>query len=311
MQPIRNSGTGENRARAERPGVERPGVERPGVGAGAGGDWDRPVTARSVVASVLLPMADPELSGRALVRCGELFGIAEGTVRVALSRMVSSGELEVGGGVYRLAGPLLERRARQEQGRRPDLRPWAGGWVVAVVVAEGRRPAERAALRTELRRLRLAERREGVWMRPDNLVAGAEPGAVLAAEHCLWMSARPDQGPFGPAAVEGWADGRRLAATLWDLDGWGATARRISERLGVTRPRLAAGDVTALEPGFRAAAAAVRHLTNDPLLPAELLPGDWPAGRLRADYDEYERLYRRVLRRWLAEPAAGSGARAP
>jgi DNA-binding transcriptional regulator PaaX len=58
--------------------------------------------------------------------------------------------------------------------------------------------------------------------------------------------------------------------------------------------------VSALAPGFRAAAAVVRHLTGDPLLPGELLPPSWPGDDVRQRYDAYERLYRRVLQQWIA-----------
>src|SRR5690606_32971703 len=106
------------------------------------------LTARQVVASTLLGVDPPRLPSRHLVRAGELFGISDGTIRVALSRMVASGELEAEGGWYRLTAPsLLARQARQSEGRRPALRPWAGDWTVHVV-ADGRRPAAR---RSELR----------------------------------------------------------------------------------------------------------------------------------------------------------------
>src|SRR4051812_7185840 len=93
------------------PGADGADPDVPDVGDVAG----RPLTARSIVASMLLGMDPPESSGRMLVRSGELFGVAEGTVRTALSRMLAAGELETAGdGRYRLAGPLLARQARQQ-----------------------------------------------------------------------------------------------------------------------------------------------------------------------------------------------------
>src|SRR3954470_1143428 len=77
-----------------------------------------PLSARSVVASTLLGMHPPVLSARVLVKSGELFGIAEGTTRTALSRMVNAGELVVEDRSYRLAGRLLERQARQDVSRK-------------------------------------------------------------------------------------------------------------------------------------------------------------------------------------------------
>ncbi|MEO9224032.1 MAG: hypothetical protein ABI276_03475, partial [Acidimicrobiales bacterium] len=52
---------------------------------------ERSYSARSVIASTLLGVHPPRLSGRALIRTGALFDIAEGTVRVALSRMSATG----------------------------------------------------------------------------------------------------------------------------------------------------------------------------------------------------------------------------
>lgn len=254
------------------------------------------VSARSVIASVLLPLRKPELPAQTLVRCGELFGIAGGTSRVALSRMVANGELQTTRGVYRLSGPLEQRRERQEEGRHPSLAPFQGNWWVAVVTAEGRSAQERAMLRKSLSRLRMGELREGVWARPDNLYRWDAHlrSAGPAPAQCEWFSARPaelesDSGDDARSSAS-------LAGRLWDLDGWAKTARALADGLASFVPRLEGGDTEALAPGFRVAAEVVRHLTADPLLPQELLPGDWPGDSLRHDYDRYEMLYQRLLR---------------
>jgi phenylacetic acid degradation operon negative regulatory protein len=38
---------------------------------------------------------------------------------------------------------------------------------------------------------------------------------------------------------------------------------------------------------FVAAAATVRHLLTDPVLPAELLPDNWPGAELRQTYHDF------------------------
>jgi phenylacetic acid degradation operon negative regulatory protein len=38
---------------------------------------------------------------------------------------------------------------------------------------------------------------------------------------------------------------------------------------------------------FVIAAAIVRHLLTDPVLPDELLPADWPGTRLRTAYNDF------------------------
>jgi phenylacetic acid degradation operon negative regulatory protein len=253
------------------------------------------LTARSVLLSVLLGTVPPRLPVQRLVRTTELFGIAEGTTRTALSRMTAAGEVTADDGWYELAGGrLLARQARQDASRRASTSPWLGGrWAQAVVVASGRRPpAERAALRAALRGARLAELREGVWLRPDNLggpsalaaqVGEAAPGAGDVA----WFTAVPTGDPAA------------LTARLWPLTGWVGQARALIERMSRLVGPLEAGDPAPLADGFVLSADVLRHVQADPLLPAQLLPADWPGTRLRAEYDRYDAAYRAVLADWL------------
>jgi phenylacetic acid degradation operon negative regulatory protein len=280
------------------------------VGGATGADrtvpWEGPgrgVTARSVVASILLPLEVPELAGRSLVRCCQLFGIAEGTARVAISRMVAAGELEVTGpGRYRLSGRMLARHARQRAARHPTLLPWSGAWLVVVGGGRGSRLVHRT-LGTALVEHRLFEVRPALWARPANL-GGLEEvvGRVLrdqaeAGRECLVWHGR---------LLEAGQDDRTLVAQLVDLEAWAAEARALVVALQATLPDLEGGRLRALAACFEVAAAAVRHLTTDPLLPEALLPEDWPGPALRATYDAYEDAYRRLLVTYLRTvPAEG------
>ncbi|HEX5365636.1 MAG TPA: PaaX family transcriptional regulator C-terminal domain-containing protein [Acidimicrobiales bacterium] len=254
----------------------------------------RPLTARSVVASTLLGVQPPRLPTRILVQSGELFGIAEGTTRVALSRMVAQGELRPDGDGYRLAGRLLDRQARQSASRRAETEGWDGTWELALVRSgRARRPADRAALRQALSSLRLSELREGVWLRPANLPAGRAPAArAVAAGQCLWVA----HAGLDPAPDP---------AELWDLAGWAAEARSMREELSGLLPRLTAGDTGALGVGFVTSAAALRLLQHDPLLPSELRPDRWPGDALRRDYDRYDAAYRAVWTTWFRRQRDG------
>src|ERR1700689_1869226 len=99
---------------------------------------DRPRPARSVLASTLLGVDPPELPVSYLVHMGELFGINENRARVALSRMVSSGEVTPDGeGRSRLTGHLLERQHRQVASRSGQTRAWPGTWHLVVVASAG------------------------------------------------------------------------------------------------------------------------------------------------------------------------------
>jgi phenylacetic acid degradation operon negative regulatory protein len=247
-----------------------------------------------VVASVLLGTEPPVMPARALVRAAALFGIHEGTARTAMSRMVAAGELRRrDDGRYELAGHLVQRQARQLAGRSMPGGPWSGAWQMWVVEPGARGSSERAELRRAAAALRLAEWREGVWLRPANLEQRRFAGErdVLRSQ-AREVSAHPH-------------DDAALAASLWDLDGWSAAARSLRRELAEQSGALAEEGPSALRPGFEVSAAVLRHLTADPLLPRELLPRRWEGDRLRADYDRFDAAYRVVLRGWLTADGTG------
>ena len=238
-----------------------------------------PLTARSVLASALLGMDPPELPVSQLVRLSGLFGISENRARVALSRMVAAGEATTdGAGHYRLAGHLAARQSRQSASRAGATSTYDGNWWLGVVTTAGSTAEVRAARRRVLAYARLAELREGVWMRPAN-VAVRLPGPLDGDVEL--MTARP-------------AAGRDLAARLWDLPAWSARADALRRALDALPP----DGPEALAPGFELSAAVLRHLQADPLLPAELLSPGWPGATLRAAYDDWDARYRATLRAW-------------
>lgn len=223
-----------------------------------------PLSARSVVLSLLLGQPADRMSAAALVRAGEHFGIAPATTRVALTRAVSAGDLRRDAGDYVLGERLARRQRHQDEAVLDAEKPWDGTWEMAVVVVTGRAGAERSALRERLASYRLAEVREGVWTRPANL---RRPRSYAADEVLTTFTATPDDDPGD------------LADRLWDLAAWAKEGRELDQLLDRTS-----------EPANRlaVAAAVVRHLTTDPLLPAALLPGDWPARELRRAYAAYQ-----------------------
>jgi phenylacetic acid degradation operon negative regulatory protein len=220
------------------------------------------MTARSVVLSVLLGAHPAWASAAELIRLTTDFGIKETTLRVALTRMVSAGDLVRSADGYRLSDRLLARQRRQDDAMRPQLRPWHGHWTTLIVTSVGTDPRIRAALRTTLHHKRFSELREGVWMRPDNLEFDVD---VEIRARMRIVQARDD------APVE-------LAGQLWDLPSWAGTGQRLVAEMS------RASDVPAR---FVVAAAIVRHLLTDPVLPDELLPADWPGTRLRTAYNDF------------------------
>jgi phenylacetic acid degradation operon negative regulatory protein len=220
------------------------------------------LTARSVVLSVLLGAHPAWATASELIRLTADFDIKETTLRVALTRMVSAGDLIRSDDGYRLSDRLLARQRRQDEAMHPRTRAWRGCWHILIVTSVGTDARTRAALRTTMHHKRFGELREGVWMRPDNLGLDLEPDIVARVRV---LTARDD----APA---------QLAGELWDLPAWAETGHRLLDEMA------AASDI----PGrFVVAAAMVRHLLTDPMLPGELLPVDWPGARLRDAYHDF------------------------
>jgi len=247
---------------------------------------DRPLSARSVLATTLLGADQLHLTVGELVGVASLFGISGGAARTCLWRMVSNGELTGDDGIYALAGGLLERRQRVDEAARIDDRavlPWDGTWELAIVSLDRRSAAERLALRKAATALHLAELREGVWLRPDNLDRDRlpSPRAVLD-QQCVH---------FHDAATEVVAEDVR---SLFSLEDWADDARRLTLAM---RDEL---DVEAVEVGdftyqFALSITVVRHLQLDPLLPAELIPTDWPGHHLRSTYRRFDEVVKQRL----------------
>ncbi|MDV3127645.1 PaaX domain-containing protein, C- domain protein [Mycobacterium sp. 21AC1] len=220
------------------------------------------MTARSVVLSVLLGAHPAWASAADLIRLTADFDIREPTLRVALTRMVSAGDLVRSADGYRLSDRLLARQRRQDNAINPRVRDYAGDWLTAVITSVGTDARTRASLRSALQQHRFGELREGVWMRPDNL----EQELTQEITERVRVLRTTDDDPAG------------LAEALWDLPGWVQTAHQLLDEMN------SAVDI----PGrFVTAAGIVRHLLTDPVLPDDLLPADWPGPALRKAYTDF------------------------
>jgi phenylacetic acid degradation operon negative regulatory protein len=145
---------------------------------------------------------------------------------------------------------------------RPQLRAWHGSWTTLIVTSVGTEPRTRAVLRTTLHNKRFGELREGVWMRPDNLELDLDARLRARVRIVQARDEAPDE----------------LAGQLWDLPSWARIGHRLLAEMS---------DATDVPARFVVAAAIVRHLLTDPVLPAELLPADWPGAGLRAAYNDF------------------------
>ncbi len=262
-----------------------PTVPRPRVSDLIG---NRPLSARSVLASALLGADEARLTVAELVAVASLFGISDGAARTCLWRMVSNGELIGDGGSYTLAGHLLERRERVDAASRiDDAANWDGTWELAIVSLDRRSAADRLELRKAATALHLAELREGVWIRPDNL----DPQRLPASRAVLDRQCTH----FHGAATDITADKMRA---LFSLDGWTDDARALINAMNValtTGERDNSAESFIYE--FALSIAVVRHLQLDPLLPPELNEDDWPGHTLRSTYRRFDDAFKRRIKR--------------
>jgi phenylacetic acid degradation operon negative regulatory protein len=246
---------------------------------------ERPLNARSLALSVLLGSHPPALPARSLVSLAELFGIAPGTMRTALSRLVASGDAVIsngqGAGWYELSGELLERQRSQDAGRLEPPTSWDGTWHTVVAAEDQRDVADRRRFRTVMANHRFGELRPDIWIRPAN---------SPAPTHQTWI------------VISGTLTGRdehQLAAQLWDLPALAADAARLITRLDTLRERLDWTSTDSIPIAFTTAAHVVRFLRSEPQLPLELRPPAWPMSALRQAYDEFEKEHLRLLHTFL------------
>ena len=239
----------------------------------------RPLSARSVVLSVLLGTHPPELPVSALVALGGEFGIAAGTVRTAVSRMVAAGELAATERGYALTGRLLTRQREQDVGRALAPTDWDGQWWVVTTLDTRRTATDRREFRTAMEGAKLGELRPDTWMRPTNLPVGSDRTDVILTH-----------GGLDPARSA------ELVGTRWDLPALDRRARDLLDGLEEVAARLESdASAAGIAPGFTVLAACLRLLRVEPQLPEELA-GSGSAAVLRARYPEVEDALQRRLR---------------
>ena len=249
----------------------------------------RPLSARSVLASALLGSDQGRLTVAELVAVASQFGISAGATRTCLWRMVSNGELNGDEGSYALAGRLLERRERVDEASRIDdaARGWDGTWELAVVSLERRSASDRVELRKAAVALHLAELREGVWIRPDNLDPQRFPTfREVLDQQCIH---------FHGAATDITAD---KVGSLFSLGEWADDAGVLIDAMDAALNGSKRDESTeSFTYEFALSIAVVRHLQLDPLLPVEFTGDHWPGNALRGTYRRFDHAFKQRINR--------------
>lgn len=246
-------------------------------------------SSRSLILDLLSTLRRGTMPVQALVEAGGLFGIAENSTRVALTRLTGAGTVERDArGAYRLSaepGPV-GRRATSWRTLERGLRRWSGDWVG--VLSPSTRRGERVRRERALGLLGFAPLTPALAVRPDNLALRVDAIRVelldlgLAAGD-LVLSIRD---------LDAMTDAR--ARRAWNGDAIRAEHRAMLARIEASTRALAheAAERARVD-SFLLGGRAIRQLILDPRLPDELVPGDERRALLEAMRD-YDRLGRRA-----------------
>jgi phenylacetic acid degradation operon negative regulatory protein len=233
--------------------------------------------------------AEP-IPSTALLRLLAEFGVTAQGTRSALSRLVRRGLLarsRRGRRTFYTLTPsgleLLDEGARRIFGFGVERARWDGTWsVVAFSVAEADRD-RRHLLRTRLRWLSFAPLYAGLWISPHPHL---EEAAKVLEELGI------DNMTLFKAIVPSWGSRRGNFLSAWDLDSLRRAYRRFIATFRPVRARLRRGRLGASE-------ALVTHTPlidewrrfprEDPDLPDEFLPADWPRHEARELFDRLSR----------------------
>jgi phenylacetic acid degradation operon negative regulatory protein len=238
---------------------------------------------KGLVLDLLSTVRSGTMPVRALVAAGELFGIDDNRVRVALTRLLSDGLVERDQrGAYRLQHsrgvPALVAGWRRIEERTTR---WDGRWIAALTGNGARSSGPgRAGKRTDDRALDLlgfARLQRGLSIRPANL---AEPIETTHAR-LIDLGLRADCG----IALLDELDAQTMARarSLWDTAALRRDYARTIARLEASRRRLARlPEARATVESFQLGGAAIRQIVRDPLLPAPLVPPGELAALVRA-----------------------------
>jgi phenylacetic acid degradation operon negative regulatory protein len=243
----------------------------------------------------------------ALVALLAQFAVGEAATRAALSRLTRLGRLE---GTrrgrttaYRLAPALLgPSHAHAQEVLRFGVapRPWDGRWTcVGFSIPETERH-RRPALRQRLRRLGLGPLFDGLWITPWAPLADLDRALTdVGVAHAAVFRVREV-----PRAA-----GADLTAA-WDLATLRAGYDRLVADLAVLMSRVRRGEVGAAEALVARTVVTARWralVADDPRLPDELLPADWPLAESRRLFGEaYDELG--PLAELRARQVVGGGA---
>lgn len=208
---------------------------------------------------------------QAFCASGEILGIPEQTIRVALNRLCAAGiveRLERGHYGFAQGAQTLRHEVANWLAAESRITNWNGTWIAVHSAAVAR--SERSGFRRDERALRLRglrELRRDLWLRPNNLEGGA---SKLARDlYALGLDPKAlvlNLTNLEPQLVE-------EAVALWEVRELSKTYRKLGTRLEQSMKRIQRfDDRKAGAEIVLVAREIIRQILLDPLLPDSLVP---------------------------------------
>jgi phenylacetic acid degradation operon negative regulatory protein len=259
-------------------------------------------TAKSLTLDLLSSLRGAAMPVSALVAAAGLFRIDENALRVAIARLLASGQIARDErGQYRLgdAAHAVDRRVLGWRAAELRITKWTGGWWL---VRAGALPPPRTRERRERERalalLGFAELAPGFALRPDNLRA---PLPELRAE---LRELGLERDALVALVRELDAESEARARALWKRDAFARCYARSLAELRASEARLAAlPEQRAMAESFLLGGRVIRELVLDPLLPEPLAP-EAERRALIAAMRRYDRAGRRAWASFMARYGA-------
>ncbi len=259
-------------------------------------------TAKSLTLDLLSSLRGAAMPVAALVAAARLFRIDENALRVAIARLLASGQIARDErGQYRLgaAAHAVDRRVLGWRAAEQRTTKWSGGWWL---LRAGAVPSPRSRARRDRERalalLGFAELGPGFALRPDNLRASLSELRTELRELGLEADA------LLARASELDPESEARARSLWKRDALAAAYRRALAELTASEARLAAlPEERAMVESFLLGGRVIRELVLDPLLPEPLAP-EAERRALVAAMRRYDRIGRRAWASFMARHGA-------
>jgi phenylacetic acid degradation operon negative regulatory protein len=222
----------------------------------------RQPTPRSLIVDLLSTLRHGSMPVAALCQAGTLFGIAEGSVRVALHRLQSEGRVESDErGQYRLGAAAAPVQSVVAGWRDLDrrTRAWNGRWIAVHATAPRRRRTRIDPAAQALRLFGFEPLATGLQVRPANLREGTV--GVRTALHELGLPSTALVAELGE--LDSATDAR--ARSLWDGDALVRSYRAARREIEASSARLhTLPEPEAMVESFRLGGRVLQQLVLDP-----------------------------------------------